>query len=177
MEQQLNIFSMQKDNEKKSIKRINEEWFIYIDGASRGNPGPSGSGIKILKGKEPISKHYLFLGKKTNNQAEYLSLVLALLYLKKISQKIDDKISKVNIISDSELLIKQMNGEYKVKNESLSIMYQFIKALLDGLNYKFIHVTRDKNTEADALANKAIDTKHKIPDSLLKILSQQGIEI
>lgn len=177
MERQLSIFTVQKENDKKEAKPQKNNWFMYIDGASRGNPGPSGAGIKILKDDESISAHYLFLGKKTNNQAEYLALVLGLLYLKKDIKKENSLPSKINIISDSELLIKQMRGEYKVKNEHLLVMYNFVKTILEGINHKFIHVTRDKNTNADALANKAIDTKHKISDTLLNILKHHGIEI
>lgn len=183
MEEQLSLFALPPKNDsskphlKKAPPHHASEWSIYIDGASRGNPGPAGAGIKIVKDDKTSFGHSFFLGKKTNNQAEYFALLLGLLYFKKALASVEQKPEKISIISDSELLIKQMNNEYKVKNPNLLLLYNFILELLDdNFKYKFTHVTRDKNVEADALANKAIDKKHKIPQTIISKLSERGIE-
>ena len=130
-------------------------WNLYIDGASRNNPGESGVGIFILKNDKKFLEHSFYLGIKTNNQAEYLALLLGLTLLKSYLNPED----RIEIISDSELLIKQINGQYAVKNHELKKLYQDVKHLLLNLNYKAIHVLRQNNKVADKLANKAIDEK------------------
>ena len=93
---------------------------IHIDGAARGNPGPAGAGIYITHQNKPIIKKGFYLGQKTNNQAEYLALVLALLLIE--SWCVQEEISQpyLSFFSDSELLVRQMTGIYKIKNSTLS---------------------------------------------------------
>jgi len=125
---------------------------IYADGGSRGNPGPAGAGAIITvdgKTKATISH---FIGNTTNNVAEYTGLVLAL------EKAIDLEIKQVHVYMDSELIVKQLNGIYRVKNEKLLPL--FVKAR--GLASKFSsftisHVRREKNKLADQLANQAMD--------------------
>lgn len=149
---------------------------IYIDGAARGNPGPAGAGIHIVHDDKTVNKG-IYLGKKTNNQAEYLALALALFFTEKLCTEDHIKNPHLSIFSDSELLIKQMRGEYKVKNEALAQIKSVIEGLLVNFTYKFAHVRREKNKEADRLANLGIDEKHKIPVAFIKILSDYGLLI
>ena len=150
---------------------------IFVDGASRGNPGPAGAGIFISFDKEPILKKGIYLGEKTNNQAEYLALTLALFYLKNICAEKEVAHPHVAIVSDSELLIKQMKGEYALKNKTLAQLKTVATELLKGCSYHCTHVMREHNKEADKLANLGIDKKHKIPTDFFKILSDYGLSI
>lgn len=126
---------------------------INVDGASRGNPGESGAGVVIRDEKgNVIEKTCKYIGIATNNIAEYNALILALETAKQIGAK------EVKIYSDSELMVKQIKGEYRVKNEGLKPLYQNVMSLLkDFKAYGIIHIEREKNTEADKLANQAID--------------------
>ena len=146
---------------------------LYVDGAARNNPGPAGAGIYIVKDDEPVEKRGLYLGVKTNNQAEYLALLLGLLFLK---QQIgpDDM---VLIVSDSELMVKQLKGEYRVKNQDLQQLYLVAKKLLAGLHYDIAHTPREENSVADSLANIGIDRTIRVPDALLTILHEYTISL
>lgn len=140
---------------------------MYIDGASRSNPGPSGVGI-FIKTKESKTNLSYFLNNKTNNQAEYYALVLGLMHIGQGS---------IKIFSDSELLVKQIKGEYKVKNQGLKDLFLCAKKLLEHFDYKISHVLRDKNKEADKLANIAIDKKVELPNEIKKQLLEHNIPI
>jgi len=152
-------------------------WEIFVDGASRGNPGFSGAGIYIKYENESILKKGIFLGKKTNNQAEYLALALALFYLKKELSKSESQNHNIKVTSDSELLIKQMKGEYKVKNPILKQIKNLIDLFLQDTNCKFKHVLRENNKIADKLANVGIDEKNEIPISFANLLSKHVTQI
>jgi len=154
MENQMNIFQMN----------------IFVDGASRGNPGPAGAGIYIFNSVQSIQEAF-FLQEKTNNQAEYLALVLALFILKEKIDDTDFKNISLTIHSDSELLIRQLSGFYKIKNPVLIELHGLIKQILKGISHKFIHVMREKNKIADKLANEGIDKKKKIPTKFLNFLA------
>lgn len=131
------------------------KWILYTDGASRGNPGEAGAGALLTneQGKEfPLSR---YLGIKTNNQAEYEALILGLEAL------IQYQPEEVEIYADSELMVKQLNGEYKVKNEGLKPHYEKVKNLLKNFKKVLIrHIPREENKRADELANEAIDLKN-----------------
>ncbi|MBA3954139.1 ribonuclease HI family protein [Candidatus Dependentiae bacterium] len=141
-------------------------WQLFIDGAARNNPGPAGAGIYIIKNGVEFSKHGFFLGSKTNNQAEYLALLLGLLCLKTVMQPQD----KLIIKSDSELLVRQLNGVYSIKNPELKRIATTIKELLSVLRYTLVHVRREENSVADCLANKGIDKKVPIDTDFLKVM-------
>lgn len=128
---------------------------IYVDGASRGNPGDAGIGVLITTKDGRVLKEIgKYLGKTTNNVAEYQALITALKQAKSLAA------TTVKIFADSELMVKQINGEYKVKSAGLLPLYKEAKALLMEFNrYDIIHIYREKNIEADRLANLAIDTK------------------
>jgi ribonuclease HI len=155
---------------------MSKTWQVFVDGASRGNPGKAGAGIYIKFDDKEFIKNSAYLGKKTNNQAEYLALLLALFFLKKELLK-HKQIPEVVIISDSELLIKQMKGEYQVKNPILLQMKSLIDLLLENIDCKFKHVLREKNKIADELANKGIDSKKAIPVAFKKLLEKYQIGI
>lgn len=127
---------------------------IYVDGASRGNPGDAGIGIFIkTEDGRALVKTGRYIGKTTNNVAEYHALIAALQEAKSIGAK------AVKIFADSELMVKQINAEYKVRSPGLLPLYKEAHALLMTFNrYDIIHINREENTEADRLANHAIDT-------------------
>lgn len=130
---------------------------IKTDGGSRGNPGRAGIGFVIIDtslNDEIIYEGYAYLGVTTNNVAEYHALIWALKNARKLNP------SAVNVYADSELMVKQLNKEYKVKNESLKPLATQAFALMSELkNVSLKHVYRSENKEADALANQAMDTR------------------
>ena len=134
---------------------------IFVDGASRGNPGPSGIGIALFSdGKNVVKKLFKFIGNATNNIAEYTALIYAL------QEALIDRYANVTIKSDSELLIRQLKGEYKVKNENLKVYYEQFVHLSRGFDkIDLVLISRKDNSLADKLANKAIDSRI---DSVLK---------
>ena len=134
------------------------EIIIYTDGGSRGNPGPAGTGIVIEYGSN--KKEYSeFLGnKKTNNEAEYEALVFALKKAKSLVGKKKAKDSMVKCYTDSELMTKQLNHEYKIQNEGIKpLFFEIWNLMLDFGKVEVIHVRREKNKRADQLANEAMD--------------------
>jgi len=134
------------------------EVIAYIDGGSRGNPGPAATGF-ILTDKDgnQFCAKGLFLGETTNNVAEYTAISNALQAAKNIGAK------KIEVFSDSELLVKQINGEYKVKSEQIRPLFQQAVNLLGEFeNWKVQHITRDKNKEADKLVNQALNLQQDI---------------
>ena len=131
---------------------------VYTDGGSRGNPGPSGYGLVIFDDqKNNLYQEYKYLGIKTNNEAEYMALLSSLNWIKDHYQSY--QIDKVNFYADSQLLICQLQGIYKIKAPNLKDLYIQAQQILRqmNLNYKFIHIRRELNTYADELANKAMD--------------------
>jgi ribonuclease HI len=129
------------------------EIIIYSDGAARGNPGPAGAGAILLDAEgRSVGSVCRYLGETTNNQAEYQALLLAL------HEAISLGAPSVSVFADSELMVKQIRGEYKVKNEGLRPLYKDIMNLLRRFKgYRIEHVPREKNKRADRLANIAID--------------------
>ena len=125
----------------------------YIDGGARGNPGPAGYGV-VLEDEvgRPVAELSEFLGRQTNNYAEYSALLAALNYILRHGFK------ALKVISDSELLVKQINGQYKVSSPTLKDLHSRAARMLDQLDYFEInHVLREKNRDADRLANLAMD--------------------
>lgn len=125
----------------------------HIDGGARGNPGPAGYGVYITDEKGgTLAELSEYLGHQTNNFAEYSGLVAALEWALKHGHKV------LKVVSDSELMVKQMKGEYKVKSESLLDIYREAKELTRRLDsFSIRHVLRAQNKEADRLANEAMD--------------------
>jgi ribonuclease HI len=126
---------------------------LYCDGASRGNPGPSGAGVVLLDEKgEQIFALSRYLDNGTNNEAEYRALVRGL------EAAVDLGVKRIEIFLDSELVVKQLSGEYKVRNVRLrSLFDQAVSILQQFDDYAIFHVGRELNQQADRLANEAID--------------------
>jgi len=137
---------------------------IYTDGGSRGNPGPSAAGVMFCNEKGQSIKEYSeYLGDKfTNNEAEYKAVIFALKKFKAVFGKKLAKNSEIEIRSDSELLVKQLNAEYKILNENIQPLFLEIWNLkFDFKKLKFKRIPREKNKQADKLANEALDAKSK----------------
>lgn len=139
---------------------------IYTDGASRGNPGPAAAAAIFYRGGKIINKKSALLGEKTNNQAEYEALIMALKEAKKIlaspSPGRSGKARTVSCFLDSELVVRQLNHKYKIKDEK--IVPLFIKVWNLSLDFdvvKFSHIPREKNREADDMANRLLDEKKR----------------
>lgn len=144
-----------------------QKFIIYSDGGARGNPGPAAYGfvIKVKTKNEKvktIAKISEYIRETTNNQAEYRGVTAA---LEKIIKLLNGQIAKekpiINIFLDSQLIVEQMNGNYKVKNEGLKPLFWKIRELIMELggNVSFEYIPREENEEADKLVNEAID-KH-----------------
>jgi ribonuclease HI len=132
---------------------------ISIDGASRGNPGPSGIGIVLIKNEMIISEYNEFIGEKTNNQAEYAALKKAL----QIATAFDNEIT---VLSDSKLVVSQRNNRYRVRNKQLKVVFREISNLEKEFHaVVYRHIPRAKNQYADFLANRAIDEALKLKNT------------
>jgi len=124
-----------------------------IDGGSRGNPGPAAYGVVMRDGRgEVVARLKKYIGQNTNNVAEYFGLIAALDYAQAHG------IRALRVESDSELLVKQMRGQYKVKSEELKPLFERAKKMSQTLEmFRIEHVYREQNREADALVNQALD--------------------
>ena len=124
---------------------------LHSDGGARGNPGPAGIGAVLeIEGNKKLFKKYI--GETTNNQAEYQALLLGL------EEALKEKVDEIDCFLDSELVVKQLNREYKVKNKELAPLFVKIfnlSQLFKRITFK--HVYREQNKEADKLVNQAID--------------------
>lgn len=131
----------------------NRKVFIYTDGGSRGNPGPAGIGVVILdEKKKRIRELSKYIGETTNNNAEYNALIYGL------EEALNMQAEEAVIYLDSELVAKQLNGEYRVKNEDIRPLFEkAVAALKNFKTFKINHIDRSKNKEADKLVNKAIN--------------------
>jgi ribonuclease HI len=126
---------------------------VYVDGASRGNPGPAGGGFAVyLNGEEILTGHEHF-GHKTNNQAEYLALRAA---LRTLYEHFPSAILHIHM--DSKLAVEQLNGNYKVKSENVKPLFEEVRRILTQFpGFTATHVPRERNKRADELANRGID--------------------
>lgn len=128
-------------------------WRANIDGGSRGNPGPASYGVVIRDPRgEIVARLKKYIGRTTNNVAEYYGLIAALDYAQ------SNSIKALRIESDSELMVKQMRGQYKVKSADLKPLFERAKKMSQTFSvFRIEHVYREQNKEADALANEAMD--------------------
>jgi phosphoribosylglycinamide formyltransferase-1 len=146
---------------------------VYIDGGSRGNPGPAAAAycIRNSAGSQLQAKAF-FLGRTTNNVAEYTALVKALEAARLIGTK------QLILFSDSELLVRQINGQYKVKSELIMPLFQEAKTLLEYFdNWKIQHITREKNKQADKLVNQALDLKSDVENLPGPVVNEKTIRL
>ncbi len=127
--------------------------FLYTDGGSRGNPGPAGIGVVILdSAKKRIKDLYKYIGETTNNVAEYNALIHGLEEAAKLNA------DEVVINMDSELIAKQLNGEYRVKDPDIKPLFEKALGIMKNFRaFEIRHIERSKNKEADKLVNKAIN--------------------
>jgi ribonuclease HI len=145
-----NLFSAPKASAPKSVATAHT---AHVDGGARGNPGPSGYGVAINDASgHPVAELSEYLGHHTNNYAEYQGLIAALRYAA------ENKIAALKVISDSELMVRQMKGIYKVRHPELRKLYDEAQQLVRRLEYFEIrHAMREHNQIADRLANEAMD--------------------
>ena len=130
---------------------------VYIDGGSRNNPGPAAAGAYIRTLKKSFSQ---YLGKASNNEAEYQAAVLALKKIKKLIGKKASKEAEIEIRTDSELLYKQISHQYKIKEKKLVPLFiEIWNLMLDFKKVEFVKVPREKNKIADRLVNQELDKK------------------
>lgn len=132
---------------------MNKKLHLYIDGGSRGNPGPAGIGIIILDSKrKKLKEIFKYIGETTNNIAEYTALVHGL------EEALMLKADEVVINMDSELVAKQISGDYKVKNVDIKPLFERALGILRKFSsFEIKRIDRSKNKEADRLANKAMN--------------------
>ena len=133
--------------------------FVYADGGSRGNPGPAGAGAYLeTEDGDPVARIYKYLGETTNNVAEYSALIFGL----KEAQR--QKADQVTVRMDSQLVVKQIAGEYRVKEPTLQKLHAQVLELIQGFKkFKAEHIPREENGKADELANYAMDQGAKLP--------------
>ncbi len=131
---------------------VTTNYQIFVDGASRGNPGPSGIGAIFFDGKDEVKRMKKYIGEATNNVAEYEALIMAL------KEALRMKFYSIRVFSDSELLVKQINGEYRVLDPDLEKLYKrAYKEIHKFTSFRLKHLGRRGNKIADQLANEAID--------------------
>ncbi len=142
----------------KSVKKTgasSQQLEIYIDGASSGNPGPAGVGIVFIKNSKAFKDVAVHLGVQTNNFAEYMGLIFAL------QEAILLKADNLKIYTDSQLLCRQVNGQYKIKSPNLIGLYNQVCRLLPAFkSVEIEHIPRDRNKAADKLAKNAAENKN-----------------
>jgi ribonuclease HI len=148
---------MERQSEKPERKRSNSggAMILYIDGASRGNPGRAGAGVWITNGEgKRMVAMSRYLGHKTNNEAEYWALLLGLREAKRLGGK------SIRIFTDSELIERQVKGLYRVRDLSLKALYKMVIQNLKGFSsFEIESIPREENQEADRLANQAIQRR------------------
>ncbi|MFZ5954122.1 MAG: ribonuclease HI family protein [Candidatus Dependentiae bacterium] len=168
---QLHIFDTSDSETSSHNSVLSHHYTLYVDGASRNNPGDAGAGMYIEKDGQSLEKRGFYLGVRTNNQAEYLALLVGIYYTKKHMLPQDT----LSIISDSELLVRQVKGLYKVKQPELQQLFAAVKKTLQPIRYTISHVLREKNKQADAMANYGIDKKIMPPQEFLNVLKNYDI--
>lgn len=128
---------------------------VYSDGGSRNNPGPAGIGFLVYHSSKILYSHSEAIGTASNNVAEYTALRMALTYIKNHLPNV----TGITCFADSQLMVKQLNGEYKVKHPDIKQLFFQIKQteMELGLLPSYVHIPREKNKEADALVNQALD--------------------
>lgn len=138
---------------------------VYTDGGSKGNPGPSAIGVLLCNEKgDPFKKYSQFIGKATNNEAEYQAVIFALKKIKSLFGKKLAKETEIEIRSDSQLLINQLNGKYKILEKSLQPIFLEIWNLkFDFKKIKFKYIPRKKNETANRLVNDVLNSTSIFP--------------
>lgn len=162
--EQTSLFS--QDQAGSQPKKASVTWRLFVDGASRGNPGRAGAGICLIKDDAELLCEGYFLGTMTNNEAEYWALLLGIAHI----HTLVELGARIEICSDSQLLVRQLSGEYKVKKPELQQLYHKALKGLAPYVYSLRHVPREENKRADFLANKGIDLKKIVPEHLRELV-------
>lgn len=148
------------EQEQEQGQQHEQAFILHTDGGSRGNPGPSGIGFVLDRGSIEVASGGAFIGTTTNNVAEYEALIWGLENAKALGAR------RVEMIADSELMVKQVTGVYKIKNPALKALSAQVHSLLAGLeSWTFTHTMREDNSEADALVNQAIDARDEVGEA------------
>lgn len=136
-----------------------QKFIVHTDGGSRSNPGPAAIGAVISNERGQVLKKFgEYLGQATNNEAEYKAAIFALKKIKSLWGKENAKKSEVQVFADSELLVKQMNGKYKIEHSNIqSLFLELWNLMIDFKKVKFSAISREQNREADRLVNEALD--------------------
>ena len=136
-----------------------EKAIIFTDGGSRGNPGPSAIGVVICDaGGKTLKAYAEDIGKGTNNEAEYHAVISALKKAKSLFGTEKSKQKEIDVYSDSELMVKQLNGEYKVHDDRMKMFFMEVWNLkMDFKCVTFCHIMREQNVQADQLLNQKLD--------------------
>ncbi|MCK4499043.1 ribonuclease HI family protein [Candidatus Babeliales bacterium] len=153
------------------------QYILFVDGASRGNPGKAGVGIYVKKDDVAILKEGFSIGLATNNTAEYTALAAGLFLLAQRAANAGDTEYNIKVHSDSQLLVRQIQGIYRVKTPHIERLKLFCEKLLQNKTYTIEHVRRENNSVADELANVGIDKKYKLPEDFLKLAAQNNVQV
>jgi len=137
-----------------------DELHVYVDGAARGNPGPASIGVVVLtRDGKKVASFGEAIGEATNNYAEYTALVHALRLISVF------EVERLRVYTDSELMASQVNGDYRVREKSLRPLYAQVMSMLRRYReYEVAHIPREKNSEADLLANRALNESAFAPE-------------
>ena len=143
----------EREEEREAARPVRTR--LYTDGAARGNPGPAGAGAVIISPNGHIvAKMGKYLGETTNNVAEYTGLIMGLKRAKAMGLR------ELDVFADSELMVKQLSGEYQVKADHLRPLFEEARALVKGFpEIEIRHIPREQNTQADEMSNRAIDLR------------------
>ena len=134
------------------------KYILHTDGGARGNPGPAAAGVVIEGGKVGKRELSEYIGETTNNDAEYQAVIIGLKKLKSLVGSKKAGQAEVTVMADSELMVRQMNKEYKIKEKDLQELFMQVWNLcLDFGSVEFLHVPRERNAGADILVNAALD--------------------
>lgn len=156
-----------------SLPQKGHKFQLFVDGASRNNPGPSAVGIYLLKDGVLACQHGFYVGIKTNNQAEYLAFLVGLFYVADYYQDGDE----LQVIADSQLMVMQVTNKYKVTNAALKPLHALAQKMAHMYQARVEHVLRAGNKHADAMANHGLDNRIPLPDAFIELLQSHGIMI
>ena len=135
-----------------NLSSLSQPVNIFVDGASRGNPGESGIGILFRDNNDNLKEYKKYIGIGTNNNAEYTALITAL------EIAISENLEEINIFTDSQLVANQINGSWKVKDSDIKLLFNKAKSLISNFShFSITHIRRENNSDADRLANEAIN--------------------
>lgn len=150
------LFNNQQPTVNQSQDKTKNNLIVYCDGGARGNPGPAGIGFIVKYKNKILVKDNKYIGKTTNNVAEYMAVIKALKWL---GLNLKKTVAKINVYLDSQLVVKQLNGLYKVKNSRLQMLIIQIRTLETQIPcvINYFYIPREKNRAADKLVNIALN--------------------